>query len=68
VSMRGSVCLCGLCAGPGGQGDLLSELQGEAGVDIVDYGRGKRAKDKDTGGVQVFIEAYSSRIILIKAL
>ena len=42
-----------LCAGPGGQGDLLSELQDRAGVDIGDCVQGKRAEDEDKGGVRV---------------
>ena len=42
-----------LCAGPGGQGDILSELQDRAGLDICGCVQGERAEDEDKGGVRL---------------
>ena len=55
--MRGFGRPVRLCAGSGGQGDLLSELQYGAGSDIGDCVQGERAEDKDKGSVWVFASA-----------
>jgi hypothetical protein len=44
-----------LRAGPGGQGDVLSELQDRAGVNLGDRFQGERAEDKGQGGVRVSV-------------
>jgi len=53
VSIRGVDMLLRLRAGAGRQGDLLSELQDGAGVDLGDQLHGQRAEDEGEGGVWV---------------
>jgi len=46
-----------LCAGPGGQGDLLFKLQDGAGIDIGHCVQGERAEDEDKSmlGDRIFL-------------
>jgi len=54
-----------ICAGPGGQGNLLPELQDGAGLDIGDRFQRKRAEDEDKGGVQAFVIVVPAPEVLI---
>jgi len=59
------------CVGSGGQGDILSELQERAGVDIGHCVQGERAEDGDKGGVRVFVIAVLGRgldLLIIRML
>ena len=60
-----------LCAGSGGQGDILSELQDGAGVDIGDCIQGERVEDEDKGGVRAFVIVVLARgldLLIIRML